>query len=317
MTRATRRRSPGWSCTAADGAHRAPGRRCRGGGGGPSLGRAAVAGEPSGWSRRRPRRTPASCTCPGSTGCALTPDHRPARGPSAATWATSSTPCSRATTGPSRSPSPPPPATTPCARTCSTRAASTWPRPASPPPHPWVEADRSEAITPVHVMGRLLNRRVDFLDADGRPLVLGFHAVGDAHTCTNPLYGRGCSLAMVGATLLADALAEHPDDPVARSVAYEAATEREIRPVVRGLGDPGPHEPRAGRGRRPDRRPRPAPPDDRRRRRSQDLPARSHAGRADAGGAHRRHRVPGLRASVQPARRPRCPDEPTPTSSTA
>ena len=95
---------------------------------------------------------------------------------------------------------------------------------------PWVEADRSEAITPVHVMGGLLNRRVDFLDADGRPLVTGFHAIGDAHTCTNPLYGRGCSLAMVGATLLADALAEHPDDPVARSVAYEAAAEREIRP---------------------------------------------------------------------------------------
>ena len=95
---------------------------------------------------------------------------------------------------------------------------------------PWVERDRAEAITPVHVMGGLLNRRVDFLDADGRPLVVGFHAIGDAHTCTNPLYGRGCSLAMVGATLLADALAEHPDDAVARSVAYEAAAEREIRP---------------------------------------------------------------------------------------
>ena len=38
------------------------------------------------------------------------------------------------------------------------------------------------------------------------------HAVGDAHTCTNPLYGRGCSLAMVQATLLADAVARHGDD---------------------------------------------------------------------------------------------------------
>ena len=35
--------------------------------------------------------------------------------------------------------------------------------------------------------------------------VLGFHAVGDAHTCTNPLYGRGCSLAVVQALLLTDA----------------------------------------------------------------------------------------------------------------
>jgi 2-polyprenyl-6-methoxyphenol hydroxylase-like FAD-dependent oxidoreductase len=93
----------------------------------------------------------------------------------------------------------------------------------------WVEPDRAEPITQVHVMGGLLNREVTFV-ADGAPIVLGFHAAGDAHTCTNPLYGRGCSLAMVQATLLADALAEHPDDPVARSLAYEAASEREIRP---------------------------------------------------------------------------------------
>jgi hypothetical protein len=35
---------------------------------------------------------------------------------------------------------------------------------------------------------------------------------------------------MVQATLLADALAAHPDDPVARSIAYEQASDREIRP---------------------------------------------------------------------------------------
>jgi 2-polyprenyl-6-methoxyphenol hydroxylase-like FAD-dependent oxidoreductase len=97
----------------------------------------------------------------------------------------------------------------------------------------WVESTRAEPITEVHVMGGLLNRELTFLDAGGEPIVLGFHAAGDAHTCTNPLYGRGCSLAMVQATLLADALAEHPDDPVARSLAYEAASEREIRPWYR------------------------------------------------------------------------------------
>ncbi|MGZ4708481.1 MAG: FAD-dependent oxidoreductase [Acidimicrobiales bacterium] len=94
----------------------------------------------------------------------------------------------------------------------------------------WVQPDRAEPITEVHVMGGLLNRKVDYLDDDGRPVVLGFHAAGDAHTCTNPLYGRGCSLAMVQATLLADELAAHPDDPVARSIAYEQASDREIRP---------------------------------------------------------------------------------------
>jgi 2-polyprenyl-6-methoxyphenol hydroxylase-like FAD-dependent oxidoreductase len=81
----------------------------------------------------------------------------------------------------------------------------------------------------VRPMGGLRNRTRSFLD-DGRPRVLGFHAIGDAHTCTNPLYGRGCSLALVQALLLAGALAEHADDPEARALAYEAACEREVRP---------------------------------------------------------------------------------------
>jgi hypothetical protein len=78
-------------------------------------------------------------------------------------------------------------------------------------------------------MGGLRNRARSFLD-DGRPRVLGFHAVGDAHTCTNPLYGRGCSLALVQALLLARAVADHPGDAAARSVAYETACAREIQP---------------------------------------------------------------------------------------
>jgi len=89
---------------------------------------------------------------------------------------------------------------------------------------PWVEVERAEPITPVHVMAKLLNRLRSFDD------VLGFHAVGDAHTCTNPLYGRGCSLAMVQATLLADAVAAHPDDAGARAAMYEAASAEEIEP---------------------------------------------------------------------------------------
>jgi hypothetical protein len=64
-------------------------------------------------------------------------------------------------------------------------------------------------------------------------MVLGFHAVGDAHTCTNPLYGRGCSLAMVQANLLADALAEHPNDADEVARVYEANSAREIEPWYR------------------------------------------------------------------------------------
>lgn len=82
----------------------------------------------------------------------------------------------------------------------------------------------------VRPMGGLLNRLRRFTDDDGAPKVLGFAAVGDAHTCTNPLYGRGCSLAMVQATLLADAVADHPRDPAARARAYEAACAEQVEP---------------------------------------------------------------------------------------
>jgi 2-polyprenyl-6-methoxyphenol hydroxylase-like FAD-dependent oxidoreductase len=87
-----------------------------------------------------------------------------------------------------------------------------------------------EPLGGVRPMAGLLNRIRRFVDADGRPVVSGVHAVGDSHTCTNPLYGRGCSLAMVQAVLLADATAAHPGDPAGRSVAYEAACRHEIEP---------------------------------------------------------------------------------------
>lgn len=85
-------------------------------------------------------------------------------------------------------------------------------------------------ISEVEPMGGFVNRLRRFTDDEGEPLVSGFHAVGDAHTCTNPFYGRGCSLALVQAVLLADAFAAHPDDPRARSLAYEEASTREIEP---------------------------------------------------------------------------------------
>ncbi len=96
-----------------------------------------------------------------------------------------------------------------------------------------VEPGRSRAITEVHVMAGLLNRRRRFLDDDGAPRVLGLHAVGDAHTCTNPLYGRGCSLAMVQAQLFADSLQEHGTDHLGRALAFEASSATEITPWYR------------------------------------------------------------------------------------
>jgi 2-polyprenyl-6-methoxyphenol hydroxylase-like FAD-dependent oxidoreductase len=86
-----------------------------------------------------------------------------------------------------------------------------------------------EPIGGVRLMGGLLNRLRRFT-AGGQPTVLNFHAIGDAHTCTNPLYGRGCSLAFVQAMLAADVLAEHPDDAHARAVAYERGSAEQVEP---------------------------------------------------------------------------------------
>jgi 2-polyprenyl-6-methoxyphenol hydroxylase-like FAD-dependent oxidoreductase len=87
-----------------------------------------------------------------------------------------------------------------------------------------------EPLGPVRPMGGLINRLRRFTDTEGLPLVTGFHAVGDSHTCTNPMYGRGCSLAFVQATLLADAFADHPDDPLQRALVYESSSTREVEP---------------------------------------------------------------------------------------
>jgi 2-polyprenyl-6-methoxyphenol hydroxylase-like FAD-dependent oxidoreductase len=115
-----------------------------------------------------------------------------------------------------------------------------------------------EPIGGVRPMAGLLNRTRRFLDDDGAPRVLGLHAVGDSHTCTNPLYGRGCSLALVQSLRLADAIAAHGDDAVARAQAYEAACQREIEPWYHSSvemdiagSDPGIEEDGAGAERPP------------------------------------------------------------------
>ncbi|MDQ3569809.1 MAG: FAD-dependent oxidoreductase [Actinomycetota bacterium] len=93
----------------------------------------------------------------------------------------------------------------------------------------WVEPTRSEPITGVQAMARLVNRRRRFVTGED-PVATGVFAVGDSAICTNPLYGRGCSLAMVHAYLLADVLDQHPSDPVAAALAFADVTRREIEP---------------------------------------------------------------------------------------
>jgi 2-polyprenyl-6-methoxyphenol hydroxylase-like FAD-dependent oxidoreductase len=94
---------------------------------------------------------------------------------------------------------------------------------------PWVAPAVAEPISEVHGMGNLRNVR-RFLVADGRPLAPGVLAIGDAAIHTNPLYGRGCSFALVYAAALADALREHGTDAVAAGLALAKAEDREVVP---------------------------------------------------------------------------------------
>jgi 2-polyprenyl-6-methoxyphenol hydroxylase-like FAD-dependent oxidoreductase len=98
-----------------------------------------------------------------------------------------------------------------------------------PPMARWVDPAVSEPITGVFGMDRLRNMWRRFV-VEGRPLLRGLVALGDAAVHSNPLYGRGCALAFVHAALLADAVAAHADDGVALALAFEAATERELVP---------------------------------------------------------------------------------------
>jgi 2-polyprenyl-6-methoxyphenol hydroxylase-like FAD-dependent oxidoreductase len=98
-----------------------------------------------------------------------------------------------------------------------------------PPMARWVDPAVSEPITTVFGMDGLRNLRRHYVPG-GRPLLLGMLALGDAAVHTNPLYGRGCTLALVHAAALADCLALHGDDLQALALAFDAASERELAP---------------------------------------------------------------------------------------
>ena len=93
----------------------------------------------------------------------------------------------------------------------------------------WVDPKVSEPISDVHGMANLRNTR-RWLVSDGEPLALGVVAIGDALIHTNPLTGRGCSLAWVSAFLLADALRKEPEDARAFALVLDSAIEREVVP---------------------------------------------------------------------------------------
>lgn len=98
---------------------------------------------------------------------------------------------------------------------------------------PWRARGVSRPIdgpsTPVRIMGRLRNRWKVFVDRDG-PLASGLFVIGDAAYHSNPIYGRGCPMAVMQATFLAEALSRHPRDPIAAARHLQRVNDAEIRP---------------------------------------------------------------------------------------
>jgi hypothetical protein len=93
---------------------------------------------------------------------------------------------------------------------------------------PYVDG-RAEALTPVHLIAGLLNRHREFV-VDGRPLALGVHPIGDSIICTNPLYGRGCSIGYWEAHLLTQAVMAEPHNLEAQALRFHEAVGEEIIP---------------------------------------------------------------------------------------
>ena len=92
----------------------------------------------------------------------------------------------------------------------------------------WTDPPRAEPVTKVFAMGNLKNTWKHFV-RERAPEILGFFAVGDAALRTNPLYGRGCSSAVMHAHILADVLAASRN-PRTRALQFEWRTRHELHP---------------------------------------------------------------------------------------
>jgi len=89
-----------------------------------------------------------------------------------------------------------------------------------------------EPLTGVLPMAGVLDRVLRFT-VDGRPLVTGFAAVGDAWACTNPSAGRGLSIGLLHARVLRQVVAAYLDDPANFARMWSERTDQEVAPYVR------------------------------------------------------------------------------------
>jgi len=121
---------------------------------------------------------------------------------------------------------------------------------------PWVDPAVAEPIgdpqRPVQAMGGLINRVRRFV-VNGRPVAIGFFALGDAAYCTNPLYGRGCAQAFLHADLLGQALDANPGNLAGAAWTLSRRATETIEPFYRASVVADRDAVRRAEGRRPRR----------------------------------------------------------------
>ena len=93
----------------------------------------------------------------------------------------------------------------------------------------WVSPQASTATTPPFGIGDISAVWRDYVP-EGQAQVLNFFPVGDSAVRTNPLYGRGCSISIVHAHILADVLTATAD-PLARAKQFQEQTNGRLKPI--------------------------------------------------------------------------------------
>jgi 2-polyprenyl-6-methoxyphenol hydroxylase-like FAD-dependent oxidoreductase len=92
----------------------------------------------------------------------------------------------------------------------------------------WLETG-AQPISDVRPLARIEDRRRRMV-VDGRPAALGVVLTADAALCTNPVLGRGTSLAWVWGRRLAEVVDAHGADAEKIPLALDEIAERELRP---------------------------------------------------------------------------------------
>lgn len=92
--------------------------------------------------------------------------------------------------------------------------------------------ERGEPVTGVLAASGVLNRIRAVVRA-GVPVATGVLSVGDAWACTSPALGRGVTLGLMHAAIVAEAVADHVKDPFTLAIEYDRLTRQRLLPWYR------------------------------------------------------------------------------------